>query len=421
MDKLLKEFFEIRRWEEAIDTGVEKKLNRGLLKQLCTPAKRIELYQRMKNDEYKIQPPHTAQIPKDDGTFRTVYINTDLDRIVLSIINDMLFELCPEMIHPRCVSYQKGIGCSQIVCKISKKLPEITDSNIGVKSDLSKYFDSVELPFIEEIFDKIETKFGASKILDILRDYYRNDTIIDKGVKTQKYTSLKQGCAVAAFLADAVLFNMDSALDEMCHKYPIEYYRYSDDTLIIGPEYAVTEANEVLNIELAKKSLKANPKKTQILTKDKWFVFLGYALKDNQITLSKNRVKTFQNEIEARTIKAPKKSLIKAVNDVQKYLYKGEYNWCKNVLTTINNEEDIQTLNTFVLDAIRGVATHKTKIGGLGSDFNNPDKTIIRGKGKNVRANREKLPLIKGFYTLKCMKNAYITNKALYETLARTI
>ena len=64
----------------------------------------------MLNGKYQITPPHIAQIPKDNGEFRTVYVNEPIDRIILNIANDLLFDLMPEMIHPACKSYQVGIG-----------------------------------------------------------------------------------------------------------------------------------------------------------------------------------------------------------------------------------------------------------------------------------------------------------------------
>ena len=38
--------------------------------------------------------------------FRTVYVNEPMDRVVLGIANDLLFELMPEMLHSSCKSYQ---------------------------------------------------------------------------------------------------------------------------------------------------------------------------------------------------------------------------------------------------------------------------------------------------------------------------
>lgn len=90
-DILLEKFFELPRWEYAIEKGVGKDINRRDLYQLTKPEMRAKMYQAIKNGNYEIAPPHTAQIPKDNGDFRTVYVNEPMDRILLSIANDLLF------------------------------------------------------------------------------------------------------------------------------------------------------------------------------------------------------------------------------------------------------------------------------------------------------------------------------------------
>ena len=113
-------FFEKARWQYAIEKGLFKDMNKAVMYQLTTPEARLAMYQRIKSGNYKIMPPHTAKIPKDNGDFRTVYVNEPVDRILLSIANDLLFELMPEMVHPRCTSYQKGIGCGRVVQDVSR-------------------------------------------------------------------------------------------------------------------------------------------------------------------------------------------------------------------------------------------------------------------------------------------------------------
>lgn len=92
-DRILEMFFEKARWQYAIEKGLFKDMNKAVMYQLTTPEARLAMYQRIKSGNYKIMPPHTAKIPKDNGDFRTVYVNEPVDRILLSIANDLLFEL----------------------------------------------------------------------------------------------------------------------------------------------------------------------------------------------------------------------------------------------------------------------------------------------------------------------------------------
>lgn len=290
---------------------------------------------------------------------------------------------------------------------------------LGQKNDLTKYFDRVPIRYIDEMFDRMEHKVGKSKIIDIVRRYYHADLCFDvDGNLIEHYQSLKQGCAVASFLADAVLYHIDAAV---C-KLDVYYVRYSDDLLVLGKEWR--EAQELIRSMLEDMELELNPKKVEVVCKDRWVKFLGFNIKGDQITLSKSRVKSFQKEIEQRTIKQRNISATRAVNSVNNYLYKGDgrYSWATSVLPIINVEKDIEELNLFVMDAIRACATGKKKIGGLGSISDQPDHTILRGTGKNVAANRLKTDKeIVGYLTLGCMRNAILTRRAVYETLVRTM
>lgn len=417
-DYLLQKFFEKERWSTAIETGLQKDIDKSLLKNMSTPEFRLQLYHQIKNNNYSIAPPHEAQIPKDDGTFRTVYVNEGIDRILLSIFNDMIFELCHEMIHPKCMSYQKGIGCGKIVKEISTIIPTINQPIIGIKADLSKYFDSVPIKYIDDVFDYIENKFGKSAITDIVREYYHMDMVLDLNKQPiEKYSSLRQGCAFAAFLADAVLFDIDDKISKL----DVYYVRYSDDILIIGNDWKI--GYETLRDSLSEKSLILNPKKIETLYADKWFKFLGFTLRGSKISLSKSRIKSFQNEIEKRTIQSKEKNIKNIINNVHTYLYKGdgEYSWATSVLPIINIDKDINTLNSFVMDAIRAAYTNKHKIGGLGCNINGLDYTICRGKGNNVKSNKHKIPFIDNYTPISCMKNAMMTSKNAYLTLLLTM
>lgn len=419
-DKILQMFFDIDRWTRAIEKGVDKDIRKDQLIRLTDEHTRLAMADAMKRGKYEISPPHTAQIPKDNGEFRTVYVNEPMDRVILSIANDLLFDLMPEMLHPACKSYQTGIGCGRVVTEVSQR---ITSANrkgfLGWKSDLSKYFDSVPIQFIDEAFDKVEAKHGHSALIDVLRKYYHSDLYFDESNQLQsQYQSLKQGCAVASWLADVLLYDLDDELSRM-NGY---YVRYSDDMLFIGEDYE--RAMEVLQKHLAEKSMTLNPKKVECLTADRWFKFLGFSIKGKHISLSSSRIKTFQKEIEQRTIRSPNTTLTKAVHAVNRYLYKGngEFSWATQILPVCNVRKDLDELNKFVMDCLRAIQTGKRKIGGLGYVRDKTDGCIVRGRGRNVKANRSKTDgNIPGYLTIGCMQNALLTSRSVYNTLVASL
>lgn len=418
-DIILQKFFEIERWTKAIEKGVVKDIRKDQLILLTSEETRIQMYRAMYNGTYEISPPHTAKIPKDNGDFRTVYVNEPIDRIVLSIANDLLFELCPEMVHKQCKSYQTGIGCGKIVLEVSNTIVSANTSEIlGWKADLSKYFDSVPIKYIDEAFDYVEKKYGYSALIHVLRKYYHCDLYFNEDNQLcSHYQSLKQGCAVASWLADVLLYKLDEELSSMSGY----YVRYSDDMLYVGSDYQW--AMERLECRLSEMEMQLNPSKVEYLSNSQWFKFLGFSIKGQDISLSSSRIKTFQKEIEARTIKKPNISLEKAVHSVNRYLYKGngEFSWASSILPVCNVKRDIDELNKFVMDCLRAVETGKRKVGGLGYVKYKPDGCVVRGRGKNVSANRTKTNKIAGYLTIGCMRNALLTSREVYNTLVLSL
>ena len=213
MDKLYEEFFKDERWEKAIAIAVDKNMPHDKLETMCNPKFREGLAILLKHNLYNIEKPHQQAIPKDDGGTRIVYINEYRDRVILSIINDMLFEFCGSLISERSKAYQTDLSCGKVVREVVSRIAGCKLQTIGIKADLSKYFDSVPLRFIEEVFDKVEAICGKSCIIELLRRYYRNDKCKDiNGNEIEHFQSLKQGCAVASFLANAVLYEMDEEI-----------------------------------------------------------------------------------------------------------------------------------------------------------------------------------------------------------------
>lgn len=421
IDKILRMFFDEERWKYAINKGELKDIRKADLIRLCNPDVRLELYTRIKNGTYEIAPPHTAAIPKDDGTDRIVYVNEPIDRVVLSIANDLLFDLMPEMIHPTCKSYLKGVGCGKIVQEISREVIETKGKVVGWKSDLSKYFDSVPIKYIDEAFDKVEAKHGHSALIDVLRKYYHSDWYFDckdldknrRPKLKQKYQSLKQGCSVASWLANVILYHIDDKISKL----NVKYVRYSDDMNCMGPDHE--KAMNILVDELKKMGMSLNPKKVEYIGKNTPFKFLGFELCGSDITISKNRLRTLVKEIKARTKynMSPKQAL----NKVNRYLYKGdgEHCWATSVLTVINVDEDLLEIDNWIKDRLRGVETKHLKVGGIGLQLNKKGRGFVtRSKGRNVKANREKTePQIEGYFSLICMRNNLRTSRALFNTI----
>lgn len=202
-NRLLEKMFEMPRWEGLIEKAELKGIDKGELRKMCNPQVRLAIYQSIINETAEFCVPHMAQIPKETpGEFRTVFVGENVDRCIQSLINDCLFELFPEMIHPSCKSYQKNLGTGKTVKEFSASLVNMKTNNgvVGVKSDFSHYFDVVNIEAIYNVFDAIEKKLGFAKgtepVMNLLRKCWSNNLVFDlDGNLIEQYCGIRQGNA----------------------------------------------------------------------------------------------------------------------------------------------------------------------------------------------------------------------------------
>lgn len=384
-------------WEKGIQHCIDKGVSSVQMIPFTYPEKRVEILETMLAGKYRIAPPRISLIPKGNEEFRKVYVNTLQDRLVLTMINEVYCSLYSDMIHPKCVSYRKGIGVKNIVQSISHECLR----SKGYKIDISKYFDSVSREAMNAALKSVDT---GSCLDQILYDYYNDDIVVDENWQViHKYKSLCQGCAPSAFFANILLHDVDEVLSKICDV----YYRYSDDILILGKR--ADEALEILTAMLAKKGLSINPKKVKPIDANTGFTFLGCMIKGNEITLDEKSLKNFMEQMKQR--RKSNESLKKTIKRINRYLYldyldnPAKFGWAEYFFSIINREEDIILLDEWLKDYLRGCYTGKGKIGGLGLDLN---RGVVRGKGKNVRANLQKTEGL-------LQKNGYMSMHHLYK------
>ncbi len=430
-------FTDTQLWLEALEHGVDKNVPQAVLEKFQNPHFRAQICRGIYEGKYHIQPPYTGYCTKEDGGERMYFVNNAQDRVLLFVIYRWLMHNAGDMIHPSCRSYQKGVGIGKIVKNLSTRIEELgIDGNfVGRKFDIHKYFDTVDRRCIHQAFDAVERKYGKSCVIDMLRRYYDSDEYYDSRLHQYReaYFGIKQGCAISSWLANVILF----PLDELLANRQGLYERYSDDLIYVGSDYE--EATTQIRNMLGELGLVLNTNKIEDIKADRFVRYLGYNIRGKEISLSRKWVKHFQHEIEQRTIlnkqlihqvreihkhkndRQQKKLLAilkRAEKSVMRYLYYGDgrFSWANHVLGIVNRKEDIMQLHTFCLDALRAVYTGKTSIGGLGVSL---EKGIVRGKGKNVKANRiatVHLGFFDSYYSISGMQKI-ISNKWLYRAL----
>lgn len=454
-DKLLNYVVSDADMSATIRKCVDKDMPIAVLRELCHKEVRMGLAAELVDGTYQYDTPHTAYIPKDEidpvtkkRKMRRVIVHDTITRWLASRTNDGLFKFCADMVHPACTSYQKGMGTGKVVRRVVRAMRRMRMKNphrIGFKADLSKYFDSVPREVIMQYLDKIDERLGVSVLTTWLRQVYNDDRLRDyredengKRIEfeTMEYQSLKQGFAVASFLADAVLYHMDERLSALRGV----YVRYSDDVMFIGEDAEL--AMLMMNEELRSVGLTVNEKKVEWISEDTAVKFLGFSIHGEVISLSKGRLDKFVKEVRRRTLDRVRKMQIKrkkhgkpkptakeyvnlsrhCVASVNNWLYRGMggHSWASGCLGVITSEHDVHVMDEFVKDCIRAVAAgvwQHCGVGGIGYVPGRKDGVMERGTGIHMNKARKAMPdMIEGYKSMWALKRA-IGDKPQYEYL----
>lgn len=374
-DDKLALFASVDTLKTTVESANDKRIPPSVIKWFTEPEHRAEIVALMEQNAYRIAPPHIILIPKPDSSeMRKVYCNESLDRIICTQIGNVYQQMFGDRILPACVSYQKGIGVGKIVKEISAYLMQRPGLK-GAKFDIQKYFDNIS----EEARDAALLELDTGSCIDkIVWDYLHDDAVIDEnGSLVKAYKGIAQGFALSPFLANYLLRD----IDEEISKLDVLYYRYSDDILILGPDF--DKARAILYDRLQLKGLTINPKKVTAIDASTPFTFLGFKIHGESITFSDDKIKRFKKKVKAitKTRKGqPLRSedvLRKAIRAINKELYvpfmskDRDFSWASCMFSTVNVEEDIRMLDYYAKDHLRHVFTGKWNSTGNANKVSN--------------------------------------------------
>lgn len=347
--------------EMTIDSAIEKGISPAVVRQFADPERRAYILALMEAGQYRIAPPHIVLIPKPGSSeMRKVYCNEPLDRIICTQIGHVYQRMYGDRIHPACVSYQMGIGVGHIVKRISAYIAAHPNLK-GAKFDIHHYFDNISQDARDDALMELNT---GSRIDEIVWDYLHDDTVIDEhGEIIKTYKGIAQGFAVSPFLANYLLRDIDAEIAKL----DVVYYRYSDDILILGPDFE--KARAILYEKLHQKGLTINPKKVVPIDVRTPFTFLGFKIHGERITFSDESIRRFKANIRAHTKTRkdqPLRSevvLRKAIRAINHDLYVAymlndrEFGWAEYMFGIVNVLEDVEMLDRYVKDHLRHVYT----------------------------------------------------------------
>jgi len=337
---------------------------------------------------------------------RIISIPTIKDRIILYILKELLHKVFHGSVSRQLVN-NKIKEISKIILK--------NEAKKVIKIDLKGFYDSINQ---EILLDKIRKKINSNLFLSLLDNAITNPTVPKNYIRDEKenyfqYLGIPQGLAISNILADIFLKEFDDSVINYCNY----YYRYVDDILIFCTEENYKEIKRKVTNDLQRLGLEINDKKTKIYEITDEFIFLGYKIKQQSITVKNESLQKHINSLFAL--------FTNYKNLFEKKVEREE--WLTNELLENRLESDIN-------EKITGAISEKKKYGWLFYYNVINDMSLLYKLNKILHdAMRRILPsniisklkiksYVRAYHEIKNNpKGGYIENYDLYDTIIKRL
>jgi hypothetical protein len=335
----------IQQFEEGAKISRYAGLDGTKIKDIAPRANQIiKIAQKELKEKAEISPALCRYIPKKNGSLRDIYIYNIKDRIKAQAIYQIIEPIFEENYSPFLFSYRSSRPSYYAARSVVRRYQRYYGQDYALILDLTNYSNYIDQEILVKKLRAIEL---PEKIIELLKLFIFNSVYKDEKL-FHPPIGVVQGVPLIALFANLYLNDLDHYLGKKVSL----YRRIGDDIILMDKNK--TKLEEMLQYcqqEIKKLKLKIKKEKSQLISTQKEFNFLGYNFKNKIISLEEGFVKKTISHWRQNLLSHNPKNKYQKIKYLKKILFQREDNINNQFLQIIsqkilvNNDQQIKKMS----------------------------------------------------------------------------
>lgn len=258
------------------------------LTEFITLRRYIPIAEKISSGQFCFSVPEKRELNKIGSTKkRTVYLFPEDENMVLKLLSYLLYKYDVSLAE-NCYAFRRSIGAKRAFTDIACN-PAIQTMN-GFKADISNYFNSIDIPTLKPILERVIWDDPA--LLQLLISFLEDDRAVWQGEIIHEPRGVMAGTPISPFFANLYLKEMDQYFADR----GVIYARYSDDIIIFDTPERLSEHVAAYRRFIKKYHLSSNPDKESFFNQGEKWSFLGFSYDNGTIDIAPITVKKIMDK-----------------------------------------------------------------------------------------------------------------------------